>query len=229
MIRTKLADRIFLVRFRTQYELAATFLRFQEHYESRRFAGRIFSLEQFMDWYAATFGRFTYYEDWSGFNVPSQALEPFYQGRFDPLLEKEKRFLELFEDEHPPFYVLGVTGSASIDDLMHELAHALFTMVPAYRAAVRAAMRGHNTTAVERELSRLGYSRRVMPDEVHAYLIDANGLASAATPRLVPLGARLRTIFRQHRARVLATSAPRGARSRSARRPGRRVSGAATS
>jgi hypothetical protein len=28
---------------------------------------RFFSLEQYMDWYAARCGNFTYYQDWSGF------------------------------------------------------------------------------------------------------------------------------------------------------------------
>ena len=69
MTKTRLADGIFLVRFDTQYALASTFLRIQEHYESNRFRNRVFSLEQYMDWYAAEFGAFTYFEDWSGFNV----------------------------------------------------------------------------------------------------------------------------------------------------------------
>ena len=46
------APGIFVIRFRSQYELASTFLRFQEHYESARFKNRVFTLEEFMDWYA---------------------------------------------------------------------------------------------------------------------------------------------------------------------------------
>ena len=58
--KQKVAKGIYLLRFRTQYELAATFLRVQEHYESPKFHGRVFSLEQYMDWYAADRGNFTY-------------------------------------------------------------------------------------------------------------------------------------------------------------------------
>src|SRR5262245_51147422 len=108
MVRSTLADGIFLVRFDAQYALASTFLRFQEHYESSRFRDRVFSLEEYMDWYAGRFGAFTYFEDWSGFNVPSSALEPFYQGRFDPLLRKERRLLALFARARRPFYVIGI-------------------------------------------------------------------------------------------------------------------------
>ena len=90
IIKHKVADGIYLLRFKTQYELTSTFLRVQEHYESPQFHGRIFTLEQYMDWYVARYGSFSYYQDWSGFNVPSTAFQPFYDGKFDPLTEKEK-------------------------------------------------------------------------------------------------------------------------------------------
>lgn len=201
--KTKLADGIFLIRFETQYELAATFLRVQEHYESSRFSGRVFSLEQFMDWYASRFGGFTYYEDWSGFNVPSKALEPFYTGKFDPLLEKEKRLLRLFRHERAPFYVIGVSRTSSREDLTHELAHALFFTDPAYRNAVRTAMSGHDTSELEKKLNALGYSKRVVRDEVHAYLVAPAGAQGASARKLAPLRNKLRTIFRRHSAGLL--------------------------
>jgi hypothetical protein len=195
--KNKLADGIYLLRFETQYELAATFLRVQEHYESSRFSGRIFSLEQYMDWYAARFGGFTYYEDWSGFNVPSTALEAFYKGKFEPLLQKEKRFLRLFKHERAPFYVIGVSNSALKRDLIHELAHALFFTNGTYRQAVRAAMRGYDTSAMKRELTRLGYARHVIQDEVHAYLVAPTGELGGSR-KLSPLGKKLRALFKQH-------------------------------
>jgi hypothetical protein len=111
--KSRIAKCIYLLRFKTQYELAATFLRVQEHYESPRFHGHIFSLEQYMDWYAKRYGNFTYYEDWSGFNVPSTALQPFYEGKFDPLAEKEKQFLRLFKDLRERFYVIGIYDSGA--------------------------------------------------------------------------------------------------------------------
>ena len=195
MKRIAIADRIFLVRFDTQYALASTFLRIQEHYESSRFRNRVFSLEQFMDWYAGRYGAFTYYQDWSGFNVPSTALEPFYQGRFDPLLRKEQRLLRLFRAERSPFYVIGVAADA---DLTHEYAHALFFTRPAYRNAVRAAMREYDTTRFEKHLAALGYHRHVLVDEVHAYLIAEAEELGVSVGRLAPLRKTLRAIFRRH-------------------------------
>jgi hypothetical protein len=197
--RQRIAAGVFLLRFETQYELAATFLRVQEHYESRRFRNRVFSLEQYMDWYAKEFGAFTYYEDWSGFNVPSTALEPFQRGEFDPLSMKEQRLLRLFRDARAPFYVIGIAADA---DLKHEIAHALYFTRTAYRKAVRAAMREHDTSAMARRLSTMGYHRRVLPDEVHAYLIAPSGKPDTAMRRLAPLQKKLRAIFREHAADV---------------------------
>ncbi len=197
IVKTKLADRIFLLRFASQYLLASSFLRIQEHYESSRFRNRVFTLEDYMDWYAEQFGAFTYYEDWSGFNVPSSAFAPFYAGRFDPLLRKEQRLLDLFRHEPEPFYVIGIVSDA---DLHHEIAHALYNTRPAYRRAVRAAMRGHDTSAIERRLQSMGYHPSVFADEVHAYLATPGASLGAEAARLAPLRRTLRALFRRHSA-----------------------------
>jgi hypothetical protein len=195
--KTKLADGIYLVRFRTQYELAASFLRVQEHYESPRFSGRVFTLEQYMDWYAARYGAFTYYQDWAGFNVPSTALRPFYQGKFDPLLAKEKRLLRLLKSLRGRFYVIGIYEN---EDLTHELAHALFFTDADYRHAVRAAMRRYDTSALKRQIAKAGYARHVLPDEVHAYLVAPSGKLGRRTRALEPLRKELRKLFKRHSA-----------------------------
>ena len=195
MSRRQLADGIYLVRFDSQHSLASTFLRIQEHYESSRFRGRVFSLEEYMDWYAGRFGAFTYYQDWSGFNVPSTALAPFYSGRFDPLLRKEQQLLRLLANLKPPFYVIGLFDE---HDLMHELAHALFFLRPAYRRDVRTALRAYNTTAVARRLASMGYHRSVLEDEVHAYVLAGSDVAGESARALLPLRRALRSIYREH-------------------------------
>jgi hypothetical protein len=199
VIKKKLADGIYLLRFKTQYELAATFLRVQEHYESPQFSGRIFSLEQYTDWYVTRFGAFTYYEDWAGFNVPSTALKPFYEGKFDPLLGKEERLLRLFKNLRGRFYVIGVYNPS---DLTHELAHALFFTDAAYRAAVRKAMRGYDTSTLKKQLTKAGYARHVIPDEVHAYLVAPSGKLGRPSHALQPLRKKLRALFKQHSAGI---------------------------
>jgi hypothetical protein len=220
--KVRLADGIFLLKFATQYELAATFLRFQEYFESSHFAGRVFSLEEFMDWYAAQFGRFSYFEDWAGFNIPSTVFEPFAAGRFDPLLEKERRLIRLFDKERAPFYVIGVCESSSHDDLTHELAHALFFRNDAYRKAVLAALSEYNTRPIETELHGLGYSRTVLRDEVHAYLISGDSsLNSLRAKSFDRLRRTLSNLFRSHGADLIQTMSRIRRRSRKQIRTGR--------
>jgi hypothetical protein len=192
--KTRLADRIFLLRFDSQYALASTFLRIQEHHESPTFRNRVFTLEQYMDWYAERFGAFTYYEDWSGFNVPSAAFEPFYTRVFDPLLRKEERLLRLFRRERRPFYVIGIADEG---DLQHEVAHALYFTRPEYRKEVQRAMRAYDTTSLHKRLAS-GYHRAVWADEVHAYLATPGSWLGSIPRRLHPLRRELRAIFRRH-------------------------------
>lgn len=139
IVKSRIAKDIYLLRFKTQYELAATFLRVQEHYESPRFHGRIFSLEQFMDWYAKRYGNFTYYEDWAGFNVPSTALQPFYEGKFDPLSEKEKEFLPpVWSDANRPVH-RAITRSFFLVLSFSILARSCEAMILAFKGAEYAA------------------------------------------------------------------------------------------
>ena len=208
MTKTEIADGIFLVRFPTQYELASTFLRIQEHYESSRFRNRVFTLEDYMDWYASEFGAFTFFEDWSGFNVPSTAFEPFKKGEFDPLLKKETRLLSRFRGTRGPFYVIGI---ASNKDLKHELAHALFFTRPDYKRAVLAALQHYDTSALEKKLARMGYHRHVLRDEVHAYLVAPAGSLGRGKA-LAPLRRELRAIYRQHAADLPVPKARRQSR-----------------
>lgn len=43
----EIVDRIHVATFDTQRELCSTFLRFQEHYESPEFRGKVFSLAEY--------------------------------------------------------------------------------------------------------------------------------------------------------------------------------------
>lgn len=198
ILKSRVAKGIYLLRFESQYELAATFLRVQEHYESPRFHGRIFTLEQYMDWYAARHGNFTYYQDWSGFNVPSTALQPFYDGKFDPLSRKEQRLLGLFRNLRERFYVIAIHDGGKRGTLTHELAHALFFTDAAYRRAVRKAMGEYDISGLERQIADAGYARHVIADEVQAYLVAPSGSLGAASRALQPLRRKLRALFRQH-------------------------------
>ena len=162
---------IIQVDFETQRELAETFVRIQEHYESPEFRGKIFTLGEFRDWYSRKNGGFTYYTDWAGFNIPSHIIKPFRTGVFDPLSEKEKALLELLPDRLEPHYVIGTYDGGQNDVLEHEICHGLYYIDEEYRDEVnRLLVRCKNLKDIEKYVLDTGYHESVLMDEVHAYI-----------------------------------------------------------
>ena len=175
--KKRVSDRIYLLKFDNQREMAKTLLRFQEYYECPVHKGRIFTLEEYKKWYRKKKGRFSYYKDWNGFNVPSRVLKPFYDGRFDPLSEGEKKVLRLFENVKGNYYIVAVAGKKHEHKhvLKHELAHGLFHVNPKYRKKVLGVIREYEDELehVKNEiLSKVSYSEEVLEDEVQAYAVS---------------------------------------------------------
>ncbi len=189
---------VYILSFPDRYLLAATFLRFQEHYESPEFRGRAFTWEEFMDWYARTNGKFSYLEDWAGFNVPDRVLRPFYRGDFDPLTVKERKLLEMFRGVEPPYYVVG-TVKGKLNDMIHELVHGLFAACSDYRRDVRECLGRHDLAAARRALLKMGYCREVLDDEINAYVTTGlDGPLKRESRSLGTVKPLLLAIFRRH-------------------------------
>lgn len=179
----EIARDIFNISFPTQEELSRTFIRFQEHFESPEFRGRIFTLEEFKKWYIQNSekgretGEFTYYSDWNGFNIPSSILEPFYNGDFDPLSEREIALLNLFKGKKEKYYIIGthIESKHGKDSLKHEIAHGLFFTNSDYRREVLEALQeietGIKNPIYEFFRNSGGYHPDVWEDELHAYIL----------------------------------------------------------
>ncbi|MBI1999310.1 MAG: ABC transporter ATP-binding protein [Parcubacteria group bacterium] len=193
---------IYLVVAKTRYQLAATFMRFQEHHESPHFRGKTFGTEEYMDWYAKKRGNFTYFLDWKGFNIPSSALAPFYAGRFDPLWEKERKLLGLFRDVKRNFYVIGVSDEVERKNpaLKHEFVHALFYLENAYRREVCGVLRRMAIAEIRKALERKGYSSAVFDDEANAFILSGfrDLKTNTSTKEFALLRAKLCAVFRKH-------------------------------
>ncbi len=177
------------LRFPTQTLLASTFVRFQEHYESPKYRNTVFSLAEFKDWYRTTkdHGRFSYYADWDGFNIPSRVLRRFMKGDFDPLSAKERALLAKVAARKGRFYVIGTAGT-DVDKavLRHEVAHGLWYTRPDYRRRARAILKELDLRPVYTMLRELGYHRSVWLDEAHAWIGDGDAAlkdAGLADPR----------------------------------------------
>ncbi|MBW2967271.1 ABC transporter ATP-binding protein [Candidatus Woesearchaeota archaeon] len=190
LVCKEVVARIYHLEFSSQHELASSFLRFQEHYESPEFRGKAFSLDEYVEWYIAhspggrETGKFTYYDDWCGFNIPSYVLEPFYEGEFNPLSDAECRILDLFRDlRGERFYIIGTGRGLDPDTLEHEIAHGLFYTCDGYRQEVLDALGQlgqEDMCLIMDELgSTCGYHPSVFDDEAHAYILTETGRIAA--------------------------------------------------
>ena len=144
-------------------------LRFQEHFESPEFAGKIFTLGQYREWYTKKRGTFSYSEDWVGFNFPSSVLKPFVDGLFDPLTKDETKIVDFFRNKEGDFYVIGANDPSAMD---HEICHGMYFVNGEYRDAMLKAMEPFlQRDDVSRFLEeiRKHYAEVNVMDELHAY------------------------------------------------------------
>lgn len=168
----KIREGIFQLDFSSQRELASTLLRFQEHYESPKFRGKIFTLGEYRDWYSRDTGGFTYYTDWYGCNFPSYILDNFRKGLFDPLSEAEEHVLEILPSSLDSYYIIGTIDGGGDDVLPHEICHGFYHNNPEYKLEVDILLKSFKKGLKEvySFIKELGYHEDVLDDEVHAYV-----------------------------------------------------------
>ena len=166
---------LYHAEFETRAELCETLVRISEASESPEFRGKIFTLAEFKKWYkkSTNKNKFTYYEDWTGFNVPSKDLKKFYEGKFNPLSQKEKQFLETFQYINRPFYVIATFSRdrGRVATIEHEKTHALYCFEKSYRKEVIAYLKDKDVEELKLIIKKMGYNSRVVVDEINAYLV----------------------------------------------------------
>lgn len=194
--------RVFLLVFENNAEMASTLLRFQEHYECPEFHHKVFSINEYKEWYRKKFGRFTYNTDWTGFNFPSKIMKPFREGRFNPLTVKEKKIMKIFENIPRPFYVIAAAKNSYPDTYVetrrHELAHAFYYTDAKYRKRIKETLNKYDIKKFMADVRKKGdYASHVIADEIQAHIVEDS--ASLRHPVPKALSNALRKIFNEHK------------------------------
>jgi hypothetical protein len=177
---------VYHLRFEKCYDLAMHFLRYQEYYESLKFCGQIFTLVDYMEWYARDHGDgvFSYTKDWAGFNVPGDVMIAVSEAdlpdpnKYDAQMRALVQTVRNEEGDHR-FYFIGTSGEGDPEEdeteesvLDHELGNATEIINEEYRAGMEElldSMPRKNYDAAWKALQEMRYHPITCRDEVHAY------------------------------------------------------------
>lgn len=158
-------------------ELALTFCRMQEYYESDlpELKNKHFSFEEFIDSQMDINGNIDYFNYWDGFNIPSQVLHSWLGGIKNLTRWEDKLIAQLPILSDEPFYVIGALEKDKTT-ISHEIAHALYSLDNSYFAKMSALttnfLNEHkkDSSKLIKILKILGYGENVILDEIQAYL-----------------------------------------------------------
>ena len=181
--------KVFLVTIDNSYDLTMTFCRIQEFYESpyKEIRGKVFNMIEFQRLYAIRRNEnfFSYPIDWSGFNIPSNVIEDFFD-KFNSNFDKNDYNIydKTFEDIHSEitsklkdketYYVIG-SEPKNKDTINHELSHAFYYLYPDYKKEANkiiSKIPEKSFNAMKNTLHDLGYNSKVIKDEIQAYLAN---------------------------------------------------------
>lgn len=170
---------IYLCQIEDMYDLAMTFCRVQEYYESpiKEIRGRKFTLIELMSRYAKrNNGSFSYPLDWGGFNVKGSTIEELFNlgiddfNMYDSIIKKiHDKIIKEVGSSH--YYLMGADNTKST--IEHELCHAFYFLEKNYKKAVDNILKKLTTSAhkkIKQALLDMGYCKDVIQDEIQAYL-----------------------------------------------------------
>jgi hypothetical protein len=179
----KIYPNIFLVGMENSYDLALTFCRVQEFYESpyKEIRGKSFTMMELQRIYSIRReeGCFTYPNDWCGFNIPGNVIDKLYQyGRITDINEYDNVFWDILDkignqiEIDEKYYLIG-SDPLSKTTINHEVAHAFYYLYPSYRKVANTIVSKIPIplfNKFKKHLLDLGYNDKVIKDEVQAYL-----------------------------------------------------------
>ena len=189
----EIVPKVYCLTYDTRYNLCMSFVRIQEFYESQRFKGKYFTLEDFMDYWSLEFGNgsFDYPSRWSGFNFPGKVLDNWISlFTVSNLRDKENilvnKILRKSKFDLKDIYVIGTHKDNKTkernDIIEHELAHAMYCIYPKYKQSCDKLISTLKSTKwgmvkyvqTAGRLKDMGYCDDVIDDEIQAYWSTGN-------------------------------------------------------
>lgn len=170
--------KIYTVTFSSHYYMNATLMRAAQFKESPRFGGKVESLEKCMDLYylERQNPEFSYFDDWSGYNLSRKDLDEFVKNYWLILGDKERKFFEHIAEVPSDGYVIAVLPGDPDGALNHEIVHGVYGTNEEYRTNVDIYLQSQDVSDICHTLRAMGYRDLVHADELNAYA--TTGLSS---------------------------------------------------
>jgi hypothetical protein len=201
------APRVLHLEFNDQVAMGEAVFRFQEYFESPKFKDKIFTRDEFKEWYykEKNTSEFTYTEV-DAFNFPSKILKPFFAGKFDALDPAEKSMLDIFAHMPENFYVTLSVKGGDPDGFEHEMSHALYFLDKEYHDRVNAVLVKYDLRPLQQFIVKTwgNYHDDVLQDEAHAWLLhNEKDLREAGFPTdsLLEMRQELQAIYKEKKYR----------------------------
>ena len=187
---------IYCVEVDDDYDRAMLFCRYQEFYESpyKKFRGKPFTWMEYMRHYKDAWKKrvFTYPDDWSGYNIPSNSLQKSHgmfckETEYDTIMNDiywhcAKDSSEKNNGEKHDWYLIGAS-SKDKGTMNHEIAHGLYFTNREYRMRMLyqlSLIPNKIREKINKKLIKMGYvnDKKILDDEAQAFLSTGlyNGL-----------------------------------------------------
>lgn len=174
----EISKNIFAVVVPEDYDRGMLFCKAQEFYESidKNFINKKFSIWDYYRWYSLKSGNgcFSYARDYVGFNFPLIVGKKCYEVNEieTPYDEEMNKIIEKLFVNGEKQYIIGV-DSLNNSTFYHELCHALYYTNFDYRVEMDKltnSLSKENLKKFKINLAKKGYNKKVLKDEIQAYM-----------------------------------------------------------
>lgn len=188
----KIHPRTLLIRFANSFEMNMTMVRLQEFAEGPVHTGQVFTLEEYMNWYAYNEHKknkkaplelgFDYLTRGIGCNVTDRNVDAFFALYTEDMLSERERWLcdtvtrWATSIGGPPYYLITYYGGTKLtrderETIQHEVAHVRFAMDLEYRNKAMEIIRRYPCPSLYDACRKRGYGEHVVLDEAHAFAL----------------------------------------------------------
>lgn len=192
----QIRPQIFAASIKDNYQRTMLFCRYQEFYESpyEEIRGKFFTWEKYMSVYRNRWKKnlFTYPEDWSGFNIPSNIVEKAMntfskdKGPYDEIMSDIWYHCEnyplRYNKPRTKWYLIGADSFKS-STMNHEIAHGLYYTSKQYKINcdnLISNIKPVHYDKLRKKIIKMGYidDKKIIDDEIQAFMSTGlyNGL-----------------------------------------------------